>query len=127
MAEAILKRLAGDYFEVYSAGFKPSRIYPQTYTVIEEWGGTLKGQTSKALNNYLGKIHFGIVITVCSKAEKKCPTMPGVGTRLHWPIPDPIKTQATEEDVLNAFRFARDKLIENIKSFLDIRKIPYSL
>jgi hypothetical protein len=41
---------------------------------MRELGYDLGGQQTKLLSQYLGKIHFGIVITVCVKAEEACPT-----------------------------------------------------
>ncbi len=83
MAEAFLRKYAGDHFEVYSAGFEPKEINPLTIKVMEENGYDLSKHTSKPLSQYLGKIHFGVIITVCDKAEERCPTIPGFGTRLY--------------------------------------------
>ena len=38
MAEAFLKKHAGEYFKVYSAGFEPQGINPFTIEVMEELG-----------------------------------------------------------------------------------------
>src|SRR5208283_2977803 len=71
MAEAFLRRYAGNHFEVYSAGFDPRPIHPYTIQVMGELGYDLSGQHPKDLAQYLGKVHFGIVITVCVKAEEQ--------------------------------------------------------
>ena len=44
MAEALLKKHAGDRFEVYSAGFEPTEINPYTRKVMAEVGIDLGGQ-----------------------------------------------------------------------------------
>ena len=59
MAEAFLKKYAGEHFEVYSAGFRPRPIHPYTIKVMSELGYDLSNQQPKALSEYLGKIHFG--------------------------------------------------------------------
>ncbi len=122
MAEAFLRKYADDYFEVYSAGFKPRPIHPYTLMVMSELGYDLSNQHSKALSEYLGK-HFGIIITVCKKAEESCPTLPGVSTRLYWPFEDPAAFQGTEEEKLAKFREIRDQINEKIKAWLKERGI----
>jgi arsenate reductase len=126
MAEAFLRKYAEDYFEVYSAGFEPQPIHPMVIEVMEELGVDLSQHTSKALQQYLGQIHFGIVITVCSNAEEQCPTIPGVSTRLYWPFEDPVEYRGTEEEKLAKFRSVRDQIQQRIKSWLTERGIPIS-
>jgi len=123
MAEAFLRRYAGNKFEVYSAGFEPRPIHPYTIQVMRELGYDLSGQHPKDLAQYLGKVHFGIVITVCVKTEEQCPTIPGVGTRMYWPFEDPAAFQGTEEEKLAKFREIRDKINEKTKAWLKERDI----
>ena len=123
MAEAFLRKYAGEYFEVYSAGFNPQPIHPYTIKVMEELGYDLSGQHSKNLWDYVGKVHFGIVITLCQKTEEDCPTIPDVSTRLYWPIEDPAAFQGTEEEKLAKFREIRDQINEKIKTWLKDRGI----
>lgn len=124
MAEAFLRKYAGDQFEVYSAGFEPQPIHPYVRKVMKELGYDLSGQSPKELHQYLGKVHFGIVITVCPKAEERCPTILGVGTRLYWPFEDPVAYQGTEAEKLAKFREVRDQIHERIKAWLTERGIP---
>jgi arsenate reductase len=124
MAEAFLRKYAGNYFEVYSAGFEPRPIHPYTVKVMKEQGFDLSDQYPKDLSDYLGKVHFGIVITVCVKAQEQCPTIPGVSTRLYWPFEDPASFEGTEDEKLAKFREIRDKINEKIKAWLKERGIP---
>jgi arsenate reductase len=123
MAEAFLKKYAGDHFEVYSAGFETQPINPYVIKVMEEKGYDLSDQYSKELSQYLGRVHFGIIITVCAKAEEMCPTMPGVGTRLYWPFDDPAEFQGSEEEKLAKIREVRDQIEQRIKDWLKERGI----
>jgi arsenate reductase len=123
MAEAFFKKYAGDHFEVHSAGFEPKEINPYAIRVMEELGYDLSEQYPKDLKQFLGQKHFGVVITVCKKAEEKCPTIPGVGTRLYWPFEDPAAFEGTDDEKMNKFREVRDLLHEQIKSFLKERRI----
>jgi arsenate reductase len=119
MAEAFLRRYAGDRFEAYSAGLEPKGIHPFTVRVMEEIGIPLTGQYSKDVREYMGKLHFGYLITVCANAEEKCPTtFPGVGQRMHWAFDDPAAAEGTEEDKLAKFREVRDQIDRRIREWL---------
>jgi arsenate reductase (thioredoxin) len=118
MAEAFLKKYAEDRFEVYSAGFEPQPIHPYVYRVMEEIGYDLSNQQPKSLSQYLGKVHFGIIITVCKKAEKQCPTFPGVSTRLFWDIEDPAAFVGSEDEKMAKFRQIRDQINKKIENWL---------
>lgn len=118
MAEALLRKLASDRFEVHSAGLEPTFIHPMTVRVLEEIGIDTSDQYAKPLTEYLGKVHFGYLITVCSKAEKRCPIFPGVGQRLHWPFDDPAAFEGSEEEKLTFFRTIRDQIQTEIQKWL---------
>ena len=118
MAEAFLRNHGGERFEAYSAGLEPKDIHPCTRQVLAEASLDMAGQYSKSVNEYLGKVHFGYLITVCGDADKKCPIFPGVSVRLHWPFEDPAKFVGTEEEKLNKFREIRDQIEAKIKTWV---------
>jgi len=119
MAEAFLKKYGGDRFEAYSAGLEPTSIDPNTERVMEEVGISLRGQYAKHVQEYMGKIHFSYLITVCDEAEKNCPTVfPGVGQRLHWSFSDPSAFAGSEAERLARFREIRDQIEQQVKSWL---------
>jgi arsenate reductase len=120
MAEAFLRSYAGDRYEVYSAGLEPKEIHPLTRKVMDEIAIDISGQYPKALKNYMGKIHFGYLITVCADADKGCPsTFPGMGRRLHWGFEDPAKFTGSEEEKLQKFREIRDQIRQTVQSWVD--------
>ena len=119
MAEALLRYIGGDRFEAYSAGLEPRGINPLAIRVMDEAGISLAGQNSKSLFEYMGRMHFGYLVTLCSNAEKSCPAVfPGVGQRLHWDLEDPAAATGTEEERLDAFRRARDEIALRIRAFI---------
>ncbi|MGO9567338.1 MAG: arsenate reductase ArsC [Desulfomonilaceae bacterium] len=122
MAEAFLRKFAGDRFDAYSAGFKPTELNPFVKQVMEEIGINMSGYRSKALKEFLGKTHFGYLITVCMKAEAECPIFPGLSVRLYWPFEDPAAFEGSEEEKLAKFREIRDKVREQIESWL--KQVP---
>jgi len=119
MAEAFLKKYGGDKFEAYSAGFEPKAIHPYTEQVMQEIGIPLTGQAPKSFGEYMGKVHFGYLITVCAEAEKNCPKIfPGVGQRLHWFFEDPASFEGSAEEKIGKFREIRDKIQQKIKEWV---------
>jgi len=119
IAEAWLRHLGGEAFEVFSAGLDPQGINPYTITVMEEVGIDMKDHRSKHLDEYVGKINFDYLITVCSAAEERCPFFPGSGTRLHWPFDDPAAFTGPEAEKLEIFRQVRDQIKDKILSWLE--------
>jgi arsenate reductase len=128
MAEAFLRKYAGERFEVYSAGLEPKPINPLTIKVMEEAGFDMSGQRSKGVEGYLGKVHFEYLITLCDDAEKNCPTVwPGVNQRLHWTFEDPAESKGTEDEKLVKFRQVRDLINAKLQNWLANQNITISL
>jgi arsenate reductase len=118
MGEALLRKMAGNHFEVHSAGLEPTVIHPMTVKVLEEIGIDASKQYAKPLTTYLGNTHFSYLITVCSKAEERCPIFPGMGQRIHWPFDDPAAFEGSDEEKLAFFRSVRDQIQARIKQWL---------
>ncbi|MFZ5451173.1 MAG: arsenate reductase ArsC [Thermodesulfobacteriota bacterium] len=119
MAEAFMKKYAGDRFEIFSAGYHPQEINPYTRKVMAEKGYDLSGQYSKGVGEFLGKMDFRYLIIVCAEAEKTCPkTFPGVVFRLFWPFADPAAGELAEEERLAKFRAVRDEIDQRIQLWL---------
>jgi arsenate reductase len=55
MAEGLLRHDAGDRFEVYSAGTKPSRVRPEAISVMRELGIVISGHRSKSVQEFTGQ------------------------------------------------------------------------
>jgi arsenate reductase len=120
MAEAFLRAYAGDRYQAYSAGLEPREIHPLTRKVMAEVGIDISRQHSKALKDYMGRVHFGYLITVCAQAEQKCPSaFPGMGQRLHWDIEDPAQFAGSDKEELDKFREIRDIVKKRVQDWVD--------
>jgi arsenate reductase (thioredoxin) len=121
MAEGFLREMAGDRFEVYSAGYRSGEeIHPYAIEVMEEVGVDISDQYPKGLRAYLGKMGFNYASIVCARAEKDCPkTFPGVGTRLVWVFDDPRGEDVPEEEMLEKFREIRDEIEHKLLAWLE--------
>jgi arsenate reductase (thioredoxin) len=110
MAEGLLRHLAGDRFEVASAG-------TEAIEAMAELGVDISGQSSKTLERYLEE-PFDQVVTVCDDANEACPVFPGAKSRLHWSFRDPSRVEGSEEERLEVFRKVRDEIQGRIREEL---------
>lgn len=116
MAEGLLRHLAGDRFEVCSAGAKPSSVRPEAVAVMKEVGIDISGNRSKHVDEFAGEA-FDYVLTVCDNAKETCPLYPGHTNRLHQSFEDPALVQGSEEERLAAFRRVRDQIRHYLLTF----------
>jgi arsenate reductase len=117
MAEGLLRHLAGNSFEVHSAGTEATSVRPEAIEAMSELGADISGQESKTLKRYLGE-PFDYVVTVCDDANEACPVFPGAENRLHWSIQDPSRAEGSDEERLEVFRKARDEIQARISKEL---------
>ena len=117
MAEGLLRHLAGDSFEVESAGTEKTRVRPLAIRAMAEIGIDISGHTSKTLGRLLDE-PWDYVITVCDQANEACPVFPGGKTRLHWSFDDPSAATGTEEEQLAVFCRVRDEIRERIRDYV---------
>jgi len=117
LAEAIWRHLAGDRYEVASAGTHPKGLHPLTVQVLQERGVPVAGLRSKSIHE-VKTDRLDLLITVCDQAREHCPYLPGDFERWHWPFEDPASFVGTEEERLDVFRRVRDAIWEKIAEFL---------
>ncbi len=117
MAEGLLRDLAGDRFEVFSAGTRPSVVNPLAIQAMAERGLDISGNRSKHLNEFV-KEPFDYVITECDDAAEACPVFPGRAERIHWSFPDPARAAGDEAQRLQVFRETREAIEARLRSWL---------
>lgn len=120
MAAGFLRELAGDRFDVYSAGTDPAeRVHPLAVKVMAERGIDISGSEPTDAKEYLGRLPVHYLIIVCQGANESCPsTFPGALNRLFWPFDDPAKFTGSEADKLDKFREVRDEIEARIREWL---------
>jgi len=123
MGEAILRQLAGDRFEVVSAGTHPASVHLLAIEAMREVGVDISGQRSKSVDEFRGQ-EFEAIITVCDHARDACPAFAGRAARVHYNIPDPAAVQGTDAERLEAFRHARDLLFSCLCEFVAVLSGP---
>jgi arsenate reductase (thioredoxin) len=119
MAEGLLRTMAGDQFEVLSAGTEETRVHPLAIEAMREIGIDVSNQRSKTLGEFTGQ-QFDCVITVCDRANESCPVFPGTTQRIHWSFDDPSAGTGTDEQRLRVFRQIRDAIQSRLRMFATI-------
>ena len=109
MAEGFARHLAGDRWEVASAGIEPSVVNPLAVAVMAEAGIDISRHVSKPIDPELLRC-AAVIVTLCGDAQERCPVTPPQVRRVHWPLTDPAKATGSESEVRAAFRSVRDDI-----------------
>lgn len=120
MAEAFLKQLAGDRFEVESAGLEPGTLNPIVVESMKEAGIDISGNKTKDVFDFFkqGK-SFSYVIAVCDEASaEKCPFFPSQKEKINWSFPDPSKFEGTHDEKRARVRKLRDEIKQKVQEFV---------
>ncbi len=117
MAEGWLRHLAGDRFEVFSAGTQPVGLNPKAVVAMSEVGIDVSQHRSKLVDEFVSQ-KFDFVVTVCDSAKEACPIFPGTAKKLHYSFTDPAAATGPEEDQMLVFRRVRDDIGEKLKDFV---------
>jgi arsenate reductase (thioredoxin) len=118
MAEGLLRHMAGDVFDVFSAGTHPAGLNPRAVAAMKVVGVDISRQRSKHVEELLNG-RFDYVITVCDRAKESCPVFPCSGALLHWSFDDPAAVEGTEVEREKVFHRVRDEIQGQIRTFLD--------
>jgi arsenate reductase len=121
MAEAFLKKLGGDRFEVESAGLEPGKLNPFVVRAMAEVGIDISRNATKSVFDLAksGK-SYDAVVTVCSKeAAERCPIFPGKHEKLHWPFDDPASFKGSDEEIIAGVRRVREQIKDACLQFIE--------
>ena len=118
MAEGFAREVGKGLLDVYSAGLMAAGVHPRAIAVMREAGIDISHQESKEIDEKLLR-KMDIIITLCGNAEAFCPRTPPGIKRMHWPIADPVGAVGTEEEILEAFRNARDAIKGRVADFIE--------
>lgn len=122
MAEALLRHMGGDRFDVRSAGTNPAGfVHPLAVEAMRRLGVPTKGQTSKSWKQYADEPQDAI-ITVCDHAAcAPAPRWTGTPARAHWSLPDPSFVGGTDDQRIVAAMAVAKQLQRWID---DLLKLP---
>jgi arsenate reductase len=112
IAEAYLRQLYGDYFEIESAGLEPAEaVNPLVVAVMKEVGVDISDKKPQSVFELFKQGNlYDHVVTVCHDTDSKCPIFPGITKRWHWPFPDPAAVEGAGNERLEEVRKIRDMI-----------------
>ena len=117
MAEGILRHMAGDRFEVESAGIAPSQVRPEAIEAMREIGIDISSHRSKSVEEFTGS-KFDHIITVCDNAREICPVFPHQAKRIHWSFDNPAAVEGTDAERMAAFRAVRELIQSRFETMI---------
>ena len=122
IAEALLRDIAGDRFEVLSAGLEPTEVCPLTREVLSERGIDVRMLRAKGIREFIGQVRVDYAIVVCEAIEVNCPRVfPFALQTLHWPFPDPATVAGTLDTQRSTFRRVRDAIERKVQTWVSER------
>jgi protein-tyrosine-phosphatase len=119
MAAALFRHLFGHVAYVGSAGVRTAELDPFAAAVMDEVGLDIskhRPMTFEELDDWEG-LNFDLIVTLSPEAHHKALEL----TRTiaaeveYWPTPDPVDTEGSREQRLDAYRAVRDMLLARIK------------
>lgn len=123
MAEAFLRHLGGDKFELYSGGLTPEPIPPEVVQVMAEVGISLADHASKSCQLYFGQQAFQVAIMVSHPDERDCPRLfPGAMRVERWPNEIPRLRGQSQEELLIQLRRIRDRIHAQAQAWIKAQK-----
>ncbi len=112
MAEALLRDLAGDRFDIVSAGGDPTPLDPEAVKAMGELGIDISGQKSKDVSGFLEQ-RFTFVISLCDRRkESGCPIFPGAIWRENWDLENPALATDRSAAVRRVLDELRDRIVQ---------------
>lgn len=119
MAEGLMRHIAGADYDVYSAGLEPKGINPFAIQAMDKLGIDIRGQTSTDVMEYLGRVEFPYLITLCGHAEQNCPrAFLSMGEHQHWDLEDPAAFVGSDEEKLAKFVEIRNEIDSRIHAWI---------
>jgi ArsR family transcriptional regulator, arsenate/arsenite/antimonite-responsive transcriptional repressor / arsenate reductase (thioredoxin) len=113
IAEALLRDMAPERADAFSAGSRPKPVHPEAIRVLGERGIDISRAESKPLTVFASD-RFDHVVSLCDRVREVCPEFPGSPDTAHWSVPDPAAEPA------GAFARVADELTERIAFFLHV-------
>jgi arsenate reductase (thioredoxin) len=124
MAEALLRRYAGERFEVVSAGVAPTEVHSLTRQVLAGIGLDSSWLHAKGLDRFFAKVSIAYAIIVCEQAEDDCPRLyPFALNTLYWPFKDPTQAEGSTQERLRIFGKVRDQIASRMRAWLQALEV----
>jgi arsenate reductase len=120
MAAAFLSRIAGDRYQVESAGLEPGTLNPLAVAAMRDAGIDIShNPTQSVYDLFKAGRRFHYVISVCDAASaERCPIFAGFATRLNWSFADPSAFTGSEAARLAQTIAVRDQIRRKVDDWV---------
>lgn len=114
MAASLLEARHPRRFAIYSTGMEAYPVSPEAIGVMRDIGLDISARPLTTLGDF-NSIRFDHVVTLCEQVDNSCLNFPRDQDVTHWQIADPSLVQGTDEQVLEAYRQAREALAVRVE------------
>ncbi|MBD8876920.1 arsenate reductase ArsC [Roseibium polysiphoniae] len=122
LGEGLLRHLAGDRYQSFSAGSTPrGTVNPDALECLARHGISAEGFRSKSWDEFSGPDTpaMDLIVTVCDNAAgEACPIWPGHPLVAHWGIADPASEKDDDAERAADFDLAYERMKRRIEAFL---------
>lgn len=119
MAEAAARYFFGKEIFIASAGVKKGQVDPFVIAAMDEIGIDVSKHRPRTFEN-LDDDSFDLIVTLSPEAHHAALelTRTSAVDVVYWPTFDPTIVQGSREQMLDAYRDVRDRLIQQVKRLL---------
>ena len=121
LAEALLRRIGEDDFQVFSAGIQPEPLDTLAMEIMGALGIDISGQMSTAIDHFFGQ-EFDYIITLCDKAQVYVGEFSGEHVHLRWHLPDPADFLGNDDNKRQLLRLFCVELTERIRLWVAMER-----
>lgn len=121
VAEALLRRIGNNDFQVSSAGIQPEPLDPVAIQLMDKMGIDISGHMSMSIDHFLGQ-QFEYIITLCDKAQPYVSEFPGTHKHICWHLPDPAEFQGNDDNRRQLLALLCVDLTERIRLWVDMER-----
>ncbi|MFO1433538.1 MAG: arsenate reductase ArsC [Candidatus Competibacteraceae bacterium] len=121
LAEALLRRLGADDFQVFSAGIQPEPLDTLAMEIMGALGIDISGHMSIAIDHFFGQ-EFDYIITLCDKAQPYVGEFSGEHVHLRWHLPDPIEFVGNDDNKRQLLHLLCVELTERIRLWIAMER-----
>ncbi|SAL19963.1 protein tyrosine phosphatase [Caballeronia udeis] len=122
MAESLLRQLAPDRFEAFSAGVEPAaRVHPLTIAQLSSTIADIHLLQPKSWQRFVDADapRMDVIVAMCDEAdEAHAPNFPGSPVFCRWTFDDPLAEFATEDLQKQAFERVFRQILRRISVFI---------
>jgi arsenate reductase (thioredoxin) len=120
-AEYLIRRIAPNKFESFSAGSNPiGTVNPMTMRVLMDlYKIDATGARSKSWEEFKDTT-FDFVVTVCEHQRENCPVWPGQPMVSHWASDDPAAFVGDADKTFNIFRIVAQQIYRRLDLFCSL-------